>query len=240
MKLCLKLSSSFKKLEDSFFNLIRNSGSLTIYSVKCKTKHYDIFLPSVGYRSNFVPNVLLLLSNHSLTHDSGNKNGQELCKKRALKALSWYKWHFFRRRVECCSCRAAEQPTLVVPGPRGPSTVHITVPRLEQEEVLTSSARGIQCWDKPRLTPLGWNARKYSQQAKKWMHLNALCNIRLINTRKLQVLLYARGQTSLLKTTRLFPVGELLAWGGDVWLQPWGPIKCLITVSHVPKWCKWG
>lgn len=53
MRLSVKFFSSFRKLEDLFFNPISNSDSLTSYSFKCKTKHYDIFLPSVGCRSNF-------------------------------------------------------------------------------------------------------------------------------------------------------------------------------------------
>lgn len=51
--LSLEFSSSFRKLEDLFFSLICISENLTSFSVKCKTKHYDIFLPSVGCRSNF-------------------------------------------------------------------------------------------------------------------------------------------------------------------------------------------
>lgn len=53
MKLSFRSSSNFSKQEDLFCNLIHNSDSLTSYSITRKTKHYDIFLPSVGCRCNF-------------------------------------------------------------------------------------------------------------------------------------------------------------------------------------------
>lgn len=51
---------------------------------------------------------------------------KDVAPKDLRKTFSWYKWHFSSWTVECCSCRAAEQPTLVVSGPRGPGTVCIT------------------------------------------------------------------------------------------------------------------
>lgn len=77
---------------------------------------------------------------------------KDVAPKDLRKTFSWYKWHFSSWTVECCSCRAAEQPTLVVPGLRGPGTVHLIEPRLETEAVGASSAKGIQSRGKPRLT----------------------------------------------------------------------------------------
>lgn len=109
------------------------------------------------------------------------------------KTFSWYKWHFSSWTVECCSCRAVEQPTLVVPGLQGPGTVRVTEPRLEREAVEASSAKGVHSRDKPRLTPDPKShfegMRKTNSNTEKWVHLNALCNIRPINFRKLQLLL---------------------------------------------------
>lgn len=100
--------------------------------------------------------------------------------------------------MECCSCRAADQPTLVCLDCGDPAQCWHPQPGESSVETNPGSPHSDGM---PENTP----------NKEKWRHLNALCNIRPITTRKLQVVLYARRQTNLIKTTRFFPVAELLA-----------------------------